>query len=84
MSDESPLEKQGDWAELIFAKTSGTVTRNKEKMANSWPVRPRFPFRFLSSEFVHVKTKAALLWALDGKQTRAHRSEVWYLLAQYE
>ena len=36
MSDESPLEKRGDWwAELIFAKTSGTVTRNKEKMANS-------------------------------------------------
>ena len=82
MSDESPREKRGDWAELMFAKTSGTVTRNKEKMANSWPVRPRFPFRFLRSEFVHVKTKAALLWALDGKQTRAHRSEVWYPLAQ--
>ena len=35
MSEESPLEKRGDWAELISAKTSGTVTRNKEKMANS-------------------------------------------------
>ena len=35
MSDQSPLDKRGDWAKLTFAKTSGSVTRDKEKMANS-------------------------------------------------
>ena len=39
----SPLQKrQGNWVELIFAKTSGTVTWAREKIANSWPMRPQW------------------------------------------
>jgi len=29
------LEKEGNWGELTFAKTSGTVTRDNEK---NWPI----------------------------------------------
>ena len=31
----APLETEGKWKELTFAKTSGTVTRDREK---NWPV----------------------------------------------
>ena len=31
-STHSPLKKRGDWAELTFAKTSGTVTGEREKI----------------------------------------------------
>ena len=37
----SPLYKRGDWAELTSAKTSGTVTSEREK---NWPIADRrFP-----------------------------------------
>ena len=37
----SPLKNWGgNWAELTFAKTSGTVARDRENLANSWPPRP--------------------------------------------
>ena len=38
----SPLwKREGNWVELTFAKTSGTVTRDRGKnSANSWAVRP--------------------------------------------
>ena len=33
---KSPLkQREGNWAELAFANTSGTVTRERKKMANS-------------------------------------------------
>jgi len=36
-----PQKREGNWTELTFAKTSGTVIRGKEKkMANSSTVRP--------------------------------------------
>ena len=35
-SINSPRKKrQGDWAELTFAKTSGIVIKDREKLANS-------------------------------------------------
>ena len=39
----SPLSKRKEnWAKLTFAKTSGTVTGDKEdKLANSWLARPQ-------------------------------------------
>ena len=40
----SPLKSWGgNWAELTFAKTSGTVARDRENLANSWPARPTIP-----------------------------------------
>ena len=34
-STHSQLKKRGDWAELTFAKTSGTVTGEREKIGQS-------------------------------------------------
>ena len=43
VSGNSPLQKlEGDWAELTFAKYSGTVTKNKGK---NWPIE-RFRVTF--------------------------------------
>ena len=36
----SPLKKQGDWAELAFAKVPGLFLRTRKKLANSWPALP--------------------------------------------
>ena len=37
----APLKSWGgNWSELTFAKTSGTVARDRENLANSWPARP--------------------------------------------
>ena len=34
------IRREGNWAELTFAKTTGTVTRDRGKtLANSWPAR---------------------------------------------
>ena len=41
LSNDITVKKVENWAWLTFAKTSGTVTGDKEKkMANSWPARP--------------------------------------------
>ena len=34
-------KREGNRAELTFAKTSGSVSRDREKLANSRPVRPQ-------------------------------------------
>ena len=35
------FRNEGDWAELAFATTSGTVSRAGKKLADSWPARPQ-------------------------------------------
>ena len=38
-------EREGNWVELTFAKTSGTVTRGGGKLTNSWPARSQNQLR---------------------------------------